>query len=304
MNVPLWLERFAEHLEMRNLSERTRESYRLEARAFLHFLADRAVDQPAAITRHEVEAYRVHLMRSRKPDGMPLTPATQSAKITGVQAFLRFLHQGHFVLVNPGRDLPRPRRPETLPRELLDEEQVLRLLEQPDTTRPLGLRDRAILEVLYSSAIRNTEMCLLTLEDLDLHRLELRIQHGKGRKPRVVPLGEPAAAWLEEYLRNGRPWLVREPNTFVFLGWRGRGLSREDLAQAVRRQAEDAGLGRVTPHVLRHCCATHMLRRQAGLRHLQKLLGHSSADTTQRYTRVEISDLREVHQRCHPREAF
>ena len=110
MNVQLWLERFAEHLEMRNLSERTRESYRLEARAFLHFLTDRAVDQPAAITRHEVEAYRVHLMRSRKPDGMPLTPATQSAKITGVQAFLRFLHQGHFVLVNPGRDLPRPPR--------------------------------------------------------------------------------------------------------------------------------------------------------------------------------------------------
>ena len=172
MNVQLWLARFAEHLEMRNLSERTRESYRLEARAFLHFLTDRAVDQPAAITRHEVEAYRVHLMRSRKPDGMPLTPATQSAKITGVQAFLRFLHQGHFVLVNPGRDLPRPRRPETLPRELLDEEQVLRLLEQPEAG-PL----------VWTTAERDA-MLLATLEagDADCAAADLNL-FGRHEKP-------------------------------------------------------------------------------------------------------------------------
>lgn len=154
------------------------------------------------------------------------------------------------------------------------------------------------------SAIRNTELRLLEVDHVDLARLQLRVEHGKGRKGRMVPLGEPAAQWLQTYLRDGRPWLMREPfPTTLFLNSLGRVLSREALAEMVREHAQKAGLrGKVTPHTLRHCCATHMLARRAGLRHLQQLLGHASADTTKRYTRVEISDLREVHQRCHPRE--
>ncbi|MGE0496166.1 MAG: tyrosine-type recombinase/integrase [Vulcanimicrobiota bacterium] len=304
MNVGLWQERFTESLRLRGRSPRTVESYAGQLGFFLHFLDDRGVDSPAAIRREDVEAYRVHLLELRKPDGLPLALTTQSLKLTVALAFLRFLLAEQFVLTNPGQGMTGPRTVRGLPRAVLDEEQVLRLLEAPDTTTPLGLRDRAILEVLYSSAPRNTELRLLRLQDLNLRRLELRIEHAKGGKARVVPLGEPAAAWLEEYLRQGRPWLVREPSQLVFLGSKGKPLSREDLANTVRRQAEKVGLADVTPHVLRHCCATHMLRHQAGLRHLQELLGHSSADTTQRYTRVEIADLREVHQRCHPRESF
>lgn len=306
MNVELWRERFAAFLLLRGRSERTVEGYLLELRLFLRFLEDRGVLAVSDIRRDDVDAYRVRLHHWRKANGEPLTLSTQTCKMCAVLCFLGFLHEERFVLVNPGHGMKLPRVPDNLPRDLLDEEQVLRLLQAPNTSTPLGLRDRAILELLYSSAIRNTELRLLEVQDLDLHRLEARIHNGKGRKGRVVPLGEPAAAALADYLRNGRPWLVRDPDMqLVFLNSWGRLLSIEVLAELVREHAVSVGLpGKITPHVLRHCCATHMLRRRAGLRHLQELLGHSSADTTRRYTRIEISDLREVHRRCHPREAL
>lgn len=306
MNVALWRERFDEHLRLRGFSERTREGYGLELRLFLGFLEDREIHQVTEIRREDIDAYRVRLHQWRKRDGAPLSLSAQAAKLGAVLSFLRYLHEAKLVLVNPGHGVRLPKVPDKLPPPLPDEDQVLQLLEAPDVSTPLGLRDRAIMELLYSSAIRNTELRFLEVGDLDLVRLEVRIENGKGRKGRVVPLGEPAAHWIEAYLRDGRPWLVRDPDTKpVFLNSLGRRFSTELLAELVREHAQKAGLpGRITPHVLRHCCATHMLARRAGLRHLQQLLGHASADTTKRYTRVEISDLREVHLRCHPREAL
>ena len=304
MNVALWQQRFEEHLQVRGRSPRTQETYLSVLRQFLQFSLDRGLEEVHQIRRQDVDAYRVHLHHCRKSNGEPLSLNTQSHKLTAVLSFLRFLHQEQYVLVNPGHGISGPKVPRRLPPELPDEEQVLQLLEAPDTTTALGLRDRAAIEVLYSSALRNSELCDLRCQDVDLSRLELRILNGKGGKARVLPLGEPAGAWVEEYLANGRPWLIRKPVPWLLVGWRGKQLGREDLTKLVRRNAEKAGLPRITPHLLRHCCATHMLRNRAGLRHLQTLLGHSSAETTQRYTRVEITDLREVHQRCHPRERF
>jgi integrase/recombinase XerD len=306
VNVGLWLERFDEALRLRGRTERTRESYGYEVRLFLRFLDARDVDIVASIGRQDLDAYRLHLHHWRKPDGNPLSLSAQAGKLGPVLSFLRYLHEDKQILVNPGQGVRLPKVPDNLPACLPDEEQVLKLLETPDVSAPLGLRDRAIMELLYSSAIRNTELRLLEVEHLDLVRLQLRIEQGKGRKGRMVPLGEPAAQWLETYLRDGRPWLLREPfPATLFLNSLGRMLSRETLTEMVREHAQKAGLpSKVTPHILRHCCATHMLARRAGLRHLQQLLGHASADTTKRYTRVEISDLREVHQRCHPREAL
>lgn len=304
MNVGLWLECFDEYLRLRGFTERTREGYGLELNLFLRFLGDREVNEVANIRRQDVDAYRLRLHHWRKCNGDPLSLSTQGAKLGAVLSFLRYLHEAKLILVNPGHGVRLPKVPDKLPPPLPDEDQVVKLLETPDVSTPLGLRDRAIMELLYSSAIRNTELRLLEVSDVDLVRLEARIENGKGRKGRVVPLGEPAAQWIEAYLRDGRPWLVRDPDTRpVFLNSLGRRFSTELLAELVREHAEKAGLPRITPHVLRHCCATHMLARRAGLRHLQQLLGHASTETTRRYTRVEISDLREVHQRCHPREA-
>ena len=144
----------------------------------------------------------------------------------------------------------------------------------------------------------------LRVEDVDLHRLELTVRCGKGAKGRKVPLSEPAGMWLESYFAKGRPALLRDPDTdFLFLNRWGRPLKKDSVCNLVRGHAEAAKLPmRVTPHVLRHACATHMLARRAGLRHLQRFLGHASASSTERYTRVEVSDLREVMMRCHPRE--
>jgi integrase/recombinase XerD len=306
VNVALWLERFDEHLRLRGFTENTRQGYRYVVRRFLEFAADRGLKTVADIGRQDLDAYRVHLHHWRKANGEPLALAAQGAKLSAVLAFLRYLYDEKLILANPGYGVRLPKRPDKLPGVLPDEEQVLKLLESPDVSTPLGLRDRAILELLYSSALRNTELRLLQLADLDLVRMEVRVECGKGRKGRVVPLGEPAACSIEAYLREGRPWLVRDPDTkLVFLNSLGRVLSAELLTELVREHAEAARLpSKVTPHTLRHACATHMLARRAGLRHLQQLLGHASADTTRRYTRVEISDLREEHRRCHPREAL
>jgi integrase/recombinase XerD len=305
VNAEQWSEQFGEYLRLLNRSEKTVHGYCLETRLFLKFLVERGVSEVSGIRREDVSAYRVCLHEARKTNGEPLTMKTQASKLGAVFSFLRYLYSKQFILVNPARDMKLPKVPDSLPAELPDEEQVLKLLEQPDTNSPSGRRDRAILELLYSSALRNSEMRALRIEDLDLHRLEVRVCCGKGQKGRVVPLGEPAAVWLEDYLKRGRPHLVRDgSNDVLFLNRWGRPFTSEVLSQTVSRHAVGAELPmKVTPHVLRHACATHMLARKAGLRHLQRLLGHANTTTTQRYTRVEISDLREVFLRCHPRES-
>jgi integrase/recombinase XerD len=306
VNVALWQERFVLHLTLMGCTAATIRGYRYVAGAFLRFLSDRGLAEVHEIRREDVQAYQVALHRRRKPDGSPLALVSQNREMVGVLAFCRFLQREHHVLVNPGQEVTLMRVPRHLPPRLLDEDEVLRLLAAPDVSSLLGLRDRAIMEVLYSSALRNAELRQLGVGDVDIPRLQVRVNEGKVRKSRVVPLGEPAAAWVEEYLRDERALLLkgRDPG-HLFLTQRGEALTGQTLAKLVRKYALAVGLSsKVTPHILRHCCATHMLARQAGLRHLQELLGHSSAESTKIYTRVEISDLREVHQRCHPRESF
>lgn len=306
MKVELWLERFERHLILAGSTAATIRGYRYTARRFLRFLSDRGLNEMHQLRREDVLAYQVSLHHRRKPDGSAMTLASQNREMVGALSFCRFLQKAHYLLVNPAQEIRLMKLPRRLLPKLLDEDEVLTLLRAPDITTPLGLRDRAILELLYSSALRNAELRRLTMGDVDLARLEIRVIEGKGRKSRLVPLGEPAAFWVSEYLRDGRTFLLKghDPET-LFVSHLGKKMAREAVGDLLRKHVAAAGLSlRVTPHHLRHCCATHMLRRQASLRHLQELLGHASAETTQLYTRVEISDLREVHQRCHPRENF
>jgi integrase/recombinase XerD len=288
---------------VRHWSARTVEGYGEEIGRFFGFLEAEGIATVACITPAVVESYRTHLFY-RTWRGRRLVAHSQARGLSAVKAFARFLAEEQYVLTDPGQGVALPRLPRLLPRVLLTEDDVVQLLETPDVTTTLGLRDRAILEVLYSSAVRNTELRQVRIDDVSLRREELYIREGKGGKSRVVPLGEEACYWLGLWLEEGRPSLVQPgtPQT-VFLSWRGRPLTRESMSDLVVRNAQAAGLSEhVTPHLLRHCCATHMLARGAGLRHLQELLGHECAQTTQRYTRVDLSDLREVHRRCHPRE--
>lgn len=299
----LWQGKFAAHLRSYRRSEATVSSYLVEVRMFLRFLEERGLRSPYDITKQDVEAYQLSLEHRKNHKGQPLALSTKSGKVSTVKAFLKFLRRTGVLLTDPARDIKTARAPRTLLPELPTEEDVQQLLETPDIETPLGLRDRAILELFYSSALRNSELRLLKVEDVDLKRLQVRVYRGKGGRQRVVPMGETAAHWVEEYLSKARAYLLRhQEHGFLFVSYRGRPLEINRMGELVVRVGEAAGLPmRITPHVLRHCCATHMLRRNVKFRHLQEFLGHVSPDSTQIYTRVEVSDLKQAHLQHHPR---
>lgn len=303
MDVRLWSDRFAEYLAARNYAERTVKAYCGELKDFLAFLQELGLANLGGLTSTHLEEYRLKLFYLR-PKGKPLTMTTQACRLGAVRQFVRFLVRQDYLLIDVSANLELPRCSQPLPRTLLSERETFQLLESPATDTALGIRDRAVLETLYATGLRNSETAGLQLEELDWEHHCIRLRKGKGGKSRVVPLGEEAEIWLTEYLERGRPALLRDPaEQTLFLNSRGKPLSREMLSELVVRWSRKAGLDKtVTPHVLRHCCATHMLKRGAGLRHLQALLGHSSLNTTERYTQIEVSELRKVVMRCHPRE--
>jgi integrase/recombinase XerD len=220
-----------------------------------------------------------------------------------VKNFLKYLVKAEKMLFNPAEELELPRERHRLPC-VLSVREIKKLLNQPDTSDRRGLRDRAILEVLYSTGIRNQELRQLRVNDVELKECALRIVGGKGNKERLVPLGRTARAYVEEYIRTIRPAFMKtEAEQILFLGKKKQGLARGTVSKIVRIYAKQAGLkGRITAHGLRHSCATHMLKNRASLRHIQELLGHKTMETTQRYTQVEIGDLKRAHAKYHPLE--
>lgn len=299
-----WQAHFREYLAVvRGLSARTVETYAAELRPLLAYLERQGLTSLARLTRAHLEGYRLELSCQRHRD-RPLTLSTMSLRLTAVKQFLRYLYRESYLLLDLAADLELPASRPRLPRTILSEREVIQLLEAPDLTTPEGIRDRTLLELLYGTALRNTELRHLRVDQVDREQGQLRLDHGKGGKPRILPLGEEALAWLEEYLDRVRPlWVKSADQPLVFPGFGREDLTRRWLAHQVRRLARQAGLEKtVTPHVLRHSCATHMLRRGANLRHLQQLLGHSDMNTTSLYTRVEVSDLAKVIERYHPRE--
>lgn len=243
--------------------------------------------------------YALHLQRSESRAGRPYAASTQGAALAALRFFFGFMVKSGELLSDPMSHLPRPRVPKHLPRPLKVRE-IERLIQcLPETV--LGRRDRAMVELLYGTGMRAAELCSLTLEDLDLEQGLVFIREGKGKKDRLVPLGQRAREAVLGYLDDGRGRLLRTKTQALFLNVQGTALRRNWLSQHLRRLGERLGL-HVRPHLLRHSCATHLLRGKADIRQIQRLLGHESLRTTERYTKVEIQDLRAVIKRCHPRE--
>jgi integrase/recombinase XerD len=302
----LLIARFVERMQVEGFSPRTLGSYRSHLGFFLAYL-DRETDVDAitAVTPEVLHGYQTWLYGYTDDEGRGLAIATQAARLSVVRAFFRWLVKTDVLLYDPAASLDLPKRKGILPRSVLTRKEVERMLAAADTTTTLGLRDRAMLEVLYSTGIRNAELRALTVYDLDLDRGLVRINEGKNAKDRVVPLGEVACRWLHEYLDEARPKLLARDagEQTVFLSKNGRPLLALGVIDRIRRLAKAAGIERpVTPHSMRHTFATHMLRGRADIRHIQAMLGHASVATTQIYTRVEVTDLKTVHRRCHPRE--
>jgi integrase/recombinase XerD len=264
--------------------------------------------QPAQlsdITRQMIADYQLYLYRAenkRWPE-RKLAVATQFARLSAVTRFCDWLTREERILINPATKIQLPRRPKRIPRNYLTHKEVNRLLRAPDLSTHLGLRNRAILETLYSTGIRNSELRYLQLSDLNSTDGWLSIREGKGVKDRTVPIGKAAVHFIALYLEKTRPRFAGTKNDWLFVTQWGDRLAPDTLAQIIRNAAKKAKIKRsVSPHALRHTCATLMLRGRAGIRHIQELLGHRSLDTTQIYTKVEITDLKKVHARCHPRE--
>ncbi len=247
-----------------------------------------------------LNSFLVHLWKHTEQKNSSLRQS-----VSRIRRFFLWLYQSNKVLVNVAENFHLPKAGLSLP-IVLNESEIALIIEQPDTTKAIGVRDRAMLETLYAAGIRHGELFKLNLRDFDGRTLSIR--EGKGGRGRVVPLTENAASWIEKYiatsrieLMNGIYWgkgksrqkrIIANP-TALWLSMNGKRLSYQQIWKIVKNHAEAARLS-ATVHTFRHCCATHLLRRGASLRHIQKLLGHSSLDTTVIYTHVEISDVKKA----------
>jgi integrase/recombinase XerD len=250
----------------------------------------------AALDRRALEAIIRQLM------GEGRSPRSVARAVACYRGFYRFLVVSGQRRDNPADDLRAPRAWKTLPK-FLSMDEVDRLLESPDTSQPRGVRDRALIELLYATGLRVSEMVSLRQQDLNLESGYLTCT-GKGRKQRLVPVGDEAAAWLTRYLREARPALLKKRSSpRLFVNARGgTALSRVGFWKILKEYGKQAGVGsRLSPHVLRHSFATHLLERGADLRAIQMMLGHSDLSTTQIYTHVLEARLRAVYDKFHPR---
>lgn len=267
---------------------------------FIAWCDERGIDAPTQLTRAVLEAWQRHLYLHRKRDGEALSIRTQQSFLIALRAFCKWLARERHVLYNAASELVLPRNPRTLPRTLLSTAQIDTLMAQPDIDDVSGLRDRAILELLYGSGMRRMELVQLTLSDIDLHQGTVMIRQGKGRKDRFIPMGRRAAHWIERYLHEARPALVVDTDWTLFLTGYGERYAHHQLSDLVRRTMQRAALPPCACHALRHACATHMLENGADIRFIQAQLGHVKLTTTEIYTHVAINKLKEVHAATHP----
>jgi integrase/recombinase XerD len=276
--------------------------YLKQMRAVLRWLDEKGIDL-ASVRLSDLLAHLSELATARKKDGNPYSAGQQQKRVSALKSFFRFLVRRGYVLQDPAAPLEMPKSESRLPRTILTKDEAQRIIEVARGKSPRELRDRAILETLYGSGIRACELIALTPQDVDTQERTLHVVLGKGRKGRMVPLTHAAARAIEAYLAFGRAKLLRYPATpWLFVSDWGMRAYNFTLNTIVQRYAKKARVRkRVTCHTFRHSIATHLLKGHADIRHIQVFLGHRSLQSTQRYTRVEISDLREVVRRAHPR---
>lgn len=301
LDLTLWQSRLRGHLVGR-LAPRTMRRCIDELAPFFAFLEEAQLTTLNDLRREDVEAYRTHLADVPRR-GKRLALSTQALCLWAVKTFTAWLCEAGYTLTDVGLGVCPPRTLHGLPVGLLSETETAQLCAAVDVSRALGVRDRAILELVYGSGLRAAEVCQLTVGHLDLAGGQAHVVLSKSRRSRLVPLTDPAVHWLGRYLKEVRPHCPHADDTAaLFLSRGGRPFDPQALLAVVRHAATKAGLERrVTTHGLRHSCATHMLERGAGIRQLQELLGHTSLMSTARYTHVALTELRQAQQDFHPR---
>ncbi len=291
------VDEFLRHLEIsRAASSHTLTAYKQDLAAFSKYLAPQNV--PFEKVTH------LHIRGFLGVESVKLSPASRARRLAGLKSFYKFLTRRKIIDVSPARRVKSPKLPQRLPRAVPVDE-TFALMEAPSIDKLLGLRDAAMLELLYASGLRVSELCGLDVKDLDVRAKTVRVM-GKGSKERIVPLNEPALDMLREWMAR-RPEVLAKPAKkqapeAMFLNARGGRLTSRSVERHLKRYVAELGIQRkVTPHSLRHSFATHLLAGGADIRSIQELLGHASLSTTQRYTAVSFEQLQKVYDSAHPR---
>lgn len=289
-----FIDSFLEYLVVeRSVAENTISAYENDLKSFFQWMDERGKDIG------EIEAGDLtefsSSCRSRK-----LKSTSISRRLSAVRQLYRFLLEEGGITKDPTRDMVTPKKGKYLP-QVLSTDEVDRLLEAPDVSTPIGTRDKAMIELLYATGLRVSE-----LVGLKMHMLNLGVGYlicrGKGGKERLVPIGGSAVKWVKEYIAVVRPAMVRKSSDVLFCSNRGAAMTRQNFWYMIRRYASEAGIMKsISPHVLRHSFATHLLAGGADLRSVQMMLGHSDISTTQIYTHINAARLKEIHERYHPR---
>ena len=300
-----WLERYLKRLEATGHAARTIRSRRDMAGLFIAYAKEAGIVGPEGVTQSLLSSYLVHRRETSNSRGRKDRPRTINTHLLVVRRFLDFLAKEGVVSPSLPAAVEYVKAPETLPRDIPTDLEVRKILAACNTMRSTGFRDRAIVELLYSTGIRRQELADLKVEDADLAQGCLRIERGKGGKGRILPIGRMAGDWIRKYLLAIRPELVRgrpDPG-WLFVTKSGRKMDGESVLQTVKKAARAAGIEkRVTPHALRRACATEMIRRNANPWHVKELLGHEDFRSLDVYAKLTILDLKAAHRKYHPRE--
>lgn len=293
--------RFKEHLKVLNRSSSTIKAYCLHIKAFWRS----GIGDITKITREAIESYIATLYDYRDKDGKGYTTSTIGLKIRSIKRFFEFLEFANVVFINPAEFIHEPKKEKRLPKDILTTKETSAILDRPNLGTLTGIRNRAILEVFYSTGIRIRELLRLTIYDADLQGGLLRINKGKGAKDRVVPLGRHAVRFLREYITRVRPRFTRHNRALrnLFVNYYSRPLDRQVISIMIRTYSREAGIKKqVTAHTFRHTFAYQLIKNGADIRAVQKMMGHASLGTTQEYLKRAGVELKKEHKRSHPRE--
>lgn len=296
---------FIENLKVRNYSSSTKRSYRSETGKFLEYLREGGILDIRRVTKDFLKTWQAMLMEFKTRGEKGYTQATVALKIRAIKRFFEYLEHNSYILVNPAEYIKEPKKEYRLPRVVLTEDEALKILDQPNLSTMRGIRDRALLEVLYGTGIRLEEVTNLTIYDCDLQGGLLRVNKGKFAKDRVVPLGKHAVRFLKEYITYVRPRHTKKNRNLrnLFVSQMGNPLSRKIVSLIICGHVKQAGIGKkVSAHTFRHTFATQLVKNGAEITAVQKMLGHSNLSVTQIYTRVAGVDVKKTHKERHPRE--
>lgn len=297
-----YMRRFLSWQREKNYSPKTIENREVYLRYFILWCDERGLTKPQEITKPIIERYQRYLFLYRKKNGEPLSTRSQHVRVVPIRAWFKWLARQNYILYNPASDIEMPRLERRLPKHILTVDESERILSQPNLKTQTGIRDRAILETLYSTGMRRMELINLHLFDIDTDRGTVMVRQGKGKKDRMIPIGTRALLWIEKYRQEVRPELVSADDEGVlFLTNLSEAFTPNRLTQMVREYIDAADIGkRGSCHLFRHTMATLMLENGADVRFIQAMLGHVSLETTQIYTQVSIRKLKDIHTATHP----